>query len=181
MGFITVFMCRAQAENHLSDVGEHRIQLPPVVVTATRAERALQDMPQAGGVIEADTLAIEMAVRTLPDALKYEPGVMLQRTSHGQGSPYIRGFTGYRNLMMVDGIRLNNAVFRDGPNQYWNTVDALALNRIEIVRGPGSMLYGSDAVGGVVQAFSRGEADLRPGATGIGGCITAMPRRKTRT
>ncbi len=153
-----------QAGNDLSDLNYADIRLPPVVVTATRVARLFQDVPYAGSVLEGDALALEMAVRTLPDALKHEPGVMLQRTSHGQGSPYIRGFTGYRNLMLVDGIRLNNAAFRDGPNQYWNTVDALALNRVEIVRGPGSMLYGSDAVGGVVQAFSRGEADLRPGS-----------------
>jgi len=154
----------AEADEPPRETGETRVQLPAVVVTATRDARPLRDIPQAGGLLEAETLALEMAVRTLPDALKHEPGVMLQRTSHGQGSPYIRGFTGYRNVMLIDGIRLNNAVFREGPNQYWNTVDALALNRMEIVRGPGSLLYGSDAVGGVVQAFTRGEADLRPGS-----------------
>jgi|GEM_PF-2289221 len=89
---------------------------------------------------------------------------MVQKTGHGQGFPYIRGFTGYRNLFLIDGFRLNNSVFRDGPNQYWNTVDPLGLHRMELVRGPFSMLYGSDAVGGTVNAIPRGGQDLEPGS-----------------
>lgn len=153
-------VCRGQAKTNQYPAAA--TTLPEMVVTATRGRRALHEAPYAGSVRETGALWLEEAVRTLPDALKTEPGIMLQRTSHGQGSPYIRGFTGYRNLMLVDGIRLNNAVFRDGPNQYWNTVDALSLSRLEIVRGPASVLYGSDAIGGTVQAFTRGEADLPP-------------------
>ena len=136
--------------------------MPAVVVTATRDMRLLKDAPYSTGVLNADTLRIENAVRTVPEALKYEPGIMVQKTAHGQGSPYIRGFTSQRNLFLIDGIRLNNSVFRDGPNQYWNTVDALSLSRLEIARGPFSVLYGSDAVGGTVNAVTRGMRDLRP-------------------
>jgi hemoglobin/transferrin/lactoferrin receptor protein len=52
--------------------------------------------------------------------------------------------------LLIDGVRLNNSVFRDGPNQYWTTVDPLGLERAEVVKGPVSVLYGSDAVGGTV-------------------------------
>ena len=55
---------------------------------------------------------------------------------------------------LVEGIRLNNSVFRDGPNQYWNTVDPYSMGRVEVARGPASVLYGSDAVGGVVNVMS---------------------------
>ena len=83
--------------------------------------------------------------RTVPESLREVSGVMVQKTSHGQGSPYMRGFTGFRTLFLVDGIRLNNSVFRDGPNQYASTVDNLSLAGTELIRGPASVLYGSDA------------------------------------
>lgn len=94
----------------------------------------------------------ERMPRTLPAWLSGVAGVMIQKTANGQGSPFIRGFTGYHTLMLIDGIRLNNSVFRDGPNQYWNTVDANSVDRLEIVKGPGSVLYGSDAIGGTANA-----------------------------
>lgn len=139
--------------------------MPAIVVTATRDARLLKEVPYSTSVLPANTLRMEKSVRTVPEALRYEPGTMIQKTAHGQGSPYIRGFTSQRNLFMIDGIRLNNSVFRDGPNQYWNTVDALGLSRIEVARGPFSMLYGSDAIGGTVNAITRGVQDLRPGSS----------------
>lgn len=126
--------------------------LPEVVVTAMRTETALADVPYMGYVV-GSAAQQETAPRTTPDALAGLPSVMVQKTSYGQGSPYMRGFTGFRTLMLVDGIRLNNSVFRDGPNQYWNTVDPWAVDRYEVVMGPASVLYGSDAVGGAVNAI----------------------------
>lgn len=127
--------------------------LPEVVVTALRTETAPEDVPYSGYVVDRDALQ-ETAPRTTPDALRGLPSVMVQKTAYGQGSPYLRGFTGFRTLMMVDGIRLNNSAFRDGPNQYWNTVDPWAVDRYEVVLGPASVLYGSDAVGGAVNALA---------------------------
>lgn len=92
---------------------------------------------------------------------------MLQRTGNAQTSPYIRGFTGFRTLLLVDGIRLNNSVFRDGPNQYWGTVDPYSVDRTELVRGSGSVLYGPDSIGGTVQALTRSRSGTAgPGADG---------------
>jgi len=136
----------------------------PMVVTATRSAVPLVDAPSAVSLKTSDALRLEYPVRVLTDAFRDEPGVMVQKTGQAQGSPYIRGFTGYRNLFMIDGIRLNNSTFRDGPNQYWNTVDPLGLSRLDIARGTLSMLYGTDAVGGTVNAVPRGIADLRPGS-----------------
>jgi hemoglobin/transferrin/lactoferrin receptor protein len=137
--------------------------IPAMVVTATRDERLTHDTPYATSVLASDVLRIEKAARTLPEALKYEPGTLVQKTAHGQGSPYIRGFTSQRTLLMIDGVRLNNSVFREGPNQYWNTIDTLGLHQLELVRGPFSALYGSDAIGGAVNAITRGARDIRPG------------------
>lgn len=132
-----------------------RFEWNPVVVTATRGERALFDSPSSIETLTAREIE-EAAFRTLPDTLRYVPGVMVQKTGHAQGSPYIRGFTGFRNLLLVDGIRLNNSAFSDGPNQYWSTVDPLSIERLEVVKGPSSVLYGSDAIGGTVQVFTKG-------------------------
>ena len=129
------------------------VLFPTVIVAATGYGTAPFNMPFATSVLSADTLDLRRP-RTLPLALEELPGLMVQKTSSAQGAPYIRGFTGFRTLLLIDGIRLNNSVFREGPNQYWGTVDPLALSRLELVKGPASVLYGSDAVGGTVNAVS---------------------------
>lgn len=92
----------------------------------------------------------ERIPRSAPDALRYEPGVYVQKTAHAQGSPYVRGLTGQQTLLLFDGVRLNNSTFRQGPNQYFFTVDSRTLKRLEVVRGSASTRYGSDAIGGVL-------------------------------
>jgi len=131
------------------------VDLEPFVVTPTRELRRLDEAPSLTSLITATDL-LEEQPRTVPEALDELPGVMVQKTAHGQGSPFIRGFTGFRNLLLIDGIRLNNSVFRDGPNQYWNTIDPYSVDRLEVVKGPGSVLYGSDAIGGTVNVLTTG-------------------------
>lgn len=131
-----------------------------IVVTATATENPVRDLPFTVETLDAVDLIRRQQARTLPEALHRLPGVMVQKTAHGQGSPFIRGFTGFRTLLLVDGIRLNNSVFRDGPNQYWATVDPLGLERLEVVKGPSSAIYGSDAIGGTVNAITRDPAGL---------------------
>lgn len=134
-----------------------------IVVTATRAKKNLFDVPNTTHVLTRSESVDRKQARTLPESLKEIPGVMVQKTSHGQGSPIIRGFTGFRTLFLIDGIRLNNSVFRDGPNQYWNTVDPFSIQRLEIVKGPSSVLYGSDAVGGTINALTNTRLDFGKG------------------
>ena len=93
--------------------------------------------------------------RSLPEALIGVTGVWMQKTNHGGGSPFIRGLTGNQTLLLIDGIRLNNSTYRYGPNQYFNTVDIFSLDRVEVVRGSGSVQYGSDALGGAAQLMSK--------------------------
>jgi hemoglobin/transferrin/lactoferrin receptor protein len=123
-------------------------------VTATAHEADSFDVPYSASVIGPDTLHAGPDARSLPNALTREPGVMLQKTGPGQSSPYIRGFTGFRTLFLVDGIRLNDSTWREGPNQYSSTVDHLSVDHLELVRGPSSVLYGSDAIGGTVNALT---------------------------
>jgi outer membrane cobalamin receptor len=85
--------------------------------------------------------------------LRGVPGAF-QRTTPGQGIPIIRGLKGSQ-VLHLDGMRLNNAFFRDAPNQYLGLVDAYAVERTEIIRGSAPSLYGADAMGGVVQVLTR--------------------------
>jgi len=140
--------------------------IPEVVITATRSANSLSQVPAAVKTLDQKQMA-ERLVRTFPEALRETPGVAIQKTSNGQGSPFIRGFTGFRNLMMIDGIRFNNSTFRDGPNQYWNTIDQQALSRIEVLPSQGSVLYGSDAVGGTVNAFTKDSGYLSEAESGF--------------
>lgn len=128
---------------------------PPVVVSATGYGENPFRMPYSTAVVTAKWLQQRLP-RTMPGALGELPGVMVQKTAHAQGSPYIRGFTGFRTLMLLEGIRLNHSVFREGPNQYWGTVDPFAIERLEVIKGPSSVVHGSDAVGGTVNAVSAG-------------------------
>ncbi|MBI5693609.1 MAG: TonB-dependent receptor [Verrucomicrobia bacterium] len=130
------------------------------VVTATQMSTPVFELPylvSALGRADRD----RTLPRTLPVWIEGQPGIMIQKTANGQQSPYLRGFTGFRTLLLVDGVRLNNSFFREGPNQYATTIDALAVERVEVVKGPASVLYGSDSVGGTIHALSGSLLDSR--------------------
>ncbi len=134
---------------------EEKKPVNTTIVIGRRMEDDIFEVPSTVESLSENFLLRRRAYRTLPEALAEVPGVLVQKTGRGQGSPYLRGFTGFRTLLLVDGIRLNHAAMRSGPNQYWGTVDPLTLDRIEVFKGPASVLYGSDAIGGTVNAISR--------------------------
>ncbi len=110
---------------------------------------SLSEPDRAGSIVTRRDLD-EMLPRSAPDALRNEPGVYVQQTAHAQASPYLRGLTGQQTVMMFDGVRLNNSTFRQGPNQYFFTVDSRSVQQIEVVRGAASTRYGADAMGGAI-------------------------------
>ena len=124
------------------------------MVTGLRTDKLPEEVPYTLDVLDSEFI-YQNTRRTLPEALQFTPGVLVQKTTYGHGSPFIRGFTGRQNLLMVDGVRFNNSLTRGGPVQYWNTVDSYALDRLEVIKGQGSVLYGSDAIGGTVNAVTR--------------------------
>lgn len=142
-----------------------------VVVSAGRAEASSAEVPRSVAVVTADDLRHRFS-RTTPEALLDVPGVLVQKTNHGGGSPYLRGLVGNQVLVLVDGIRLNNSTFRYGPNQYLATVDVGQIERIEVVRGSGSVLFGSDAMGGVINIVTKRPA-LSGGGVTFGGSGSA--------
>ena len=132
----------------------YRRSLAELVVTAQRQATPRFGTPEA--IEKTDFRSIRARqFRTAPEALSATPGLFVQKTNHGGGSPFLRGLTGNQTLLLIDGIRLSNATFRYGPNQYFNTLDVFSLEKMEALRGSGSVQYGSDALGGTIQAFTR--------------------------
>ena len=101
---------------------------------------------------------IEKGARTTPEALMGVSGVFIQKTNHGGGSAFIRGLTGNQTLIVLDGIRLNNAIYRYGPNQYLNTIDMFTIDKIDVLKGFGAVEYGSDALSGVIHIKTKENA-----------------------
>jgi hemoglobin/transferrin/lactoferrin receptor protein len=124
------------------------------VVTASRHPQRRIDAPRSVSIITAAELR-RRNYRTVPEALNDVAGVLVQETNYGGGSPIIRGLVGNQILLLLDGVRLNNAIYRLGPNQYLNLIDIGQVEQIEVVRGNGSVLYGSDALGGVVNIITK--------------------------
>jgi hemoglobin/transferrin/lactoferrin receptor protein len=124
-----------------------------VLVTADRLEQHIFDINSSIAVLSSKEIEIH-SPRSTPEALITTPGVFVQKTNHGGGSPFLRGLTGQQSLILVDGIRLNNSITRSGPNQYFNTVDVRTLKRVEVLKGAGSVEYGSDAIGGTINLIT---------------------------
>ncbi len=93
--------------------------------------------------------------QTSAHVLEQSCKVFVQRSQMGGGSPVIRGLEANKVLLVVDGVRLNNAIYRGEHLQNVITIDSEMLDRIEVVQGPGSLIYGSDALGGVMHFFTR--------------------------
>lgn len=140
-------------QNRNNSVADTAGTLDEVVITATRKSAALISSPFSISVMKRKQLS-ENQYRSTPEALMSTPGVFVQKTNHGGGSAFVRGLTGNQTLILVDGVRLNNSTFRYGPNQYLNTIDHFTVDRIEVVKGSGSVQYGSDAMGGVIQLLT---------------------------
>jgi hemoglobin/transferrin/lactoferrin receptor protein len=133
---------------------EDFLTVPEVTVTAIREPRRVFNVSQDVTVLEKSELE-RRSPTILPDLLRGPEGVYVQQTTPGQATPIIRGLIGSSVLTLVDGMRLNNAFFRPSPTQYLALVDPNIVDRLEIVRGPGSTLYGSDALGGVLNILTH--------------------------
>lgn len=128
---------------------EQPFRLDEVVVAATRWRTAQSDLPQRVSRIDALDVQARQP-QTVADLLGSSGEVFVQKSQLAGGSPMLRGFATNRVLIAVDGIRMNTAIFRNDNVQNIIALDALALQDAEVVFGPGSVSYGSDAIGGVM-------------------------------
>lgn len=124
-------------------------QLGSVVVAATRWKQKTQDVPAKAIAISRNEMRVQNP-QTAADLLGISGKVFIQKSQQGGGSPMIRGFATNRLLYAIDGVRMNTAIFRGGNIQNVISLDPLSMERVELVFGPGSVIYGSDAIGGVM-------------------------------
>lgn len=129
------------------------LQLEEVLVVG-RTDNRSQDLP--GKVESIDAKIFQLTnPQTAADALGQHADVYIQKSQMGGGSPVVRGFEANKVLLVLDGVRMNNAIYRSGHLQSAITVDNAMLERLEVLYGPGSLIYGSDAIGGVVHFRSK--------------------------
>ncbi len=128
-------------------------QLSEVVISVSKWEQDKKDVTQKIVSITSDEIAFSTP-QTSADLLQSSGQVFVQKSQLGGGSPIIRGFSTNRLLLTVDGVRMNNAIFRGGNVQNVISIDPFTVDRTEVILGPGSVVYGSDAVGGVMNFYT---------------------------
>lgn len=134
------------------------IALDQVVVSGTRWQQSQADLPQKIDRISPSEVAFYNS-QTAADLLGISNTVFIQKSQQGGGSPMIRGFSTNRLLYTIDGVRMNTAIFRGGNLQNVISLDPFAMQNTEVLFGPGSVIYGSDAIGGVM-SFETLQAKL---------------------
>jgi hemoglobin/transferrin/lactoferrin receptor protein len=124
-------------------------ELEQVVVSYNKWEQNLNEVPNK--ITKINRLQILRGnPQTSADVLAQSGAVFVQKSQLGGGSPMIRGFATNRVLLVYDGVRMNNAIYRSGNLQNIISIDPLSIETAEVVFGPGSLIYGSDAIGGVM-------------------------------
>lgn len=154
----------------------HSSELSPLVISATRWPESPKRTSRSVSVVDREGLE-RQASRSAGEAVKEEPGVLVQQTTPGNAAVSVRGLMGKDNLVLVDGVRFNNATTANV--QSLSLIDPDSIESIEVLRGPGSVLYGGDALGGVVYVVPRRRRDYSKPA-GLGGAVGAGYRTADR-
>lgn len=133
---------------------EKAIDMDEIVVSASRFEEVAKDVVQQVHVISSKEIAFQ-SQQTSADLLMQSGNVLVQKSQQGGGSPVLRGFEANKVLIVIDGVRMNNAIYRGGHLQNVITLDQAAMEKVEVLLGPGSVIYGSDALGGVMHFYTK--------------------------
>ncbi|MBN1127720.1 MAG: TonB-dependent receptor [Chitinispirillaceae bacterium] len=153
-----------------------------LVVTAARFPQLKKEVPNRVIQVAREDVAFQNP-QTGADLIAGSGGVFVQKSQLGGGSPMLNGFSANRVLLMIDGVRMNNAIYRSGNLQNVISIDPNTVDKVDIIFGPGSIVYGSDAIGGVM-AFSTLRPKLSSGDTtrlsgAVLGRIATADREKT--
>lgn len=129
-------------------------QLDEVVVSVFKNREKTNRIAEQIAVVSSKEIE-KLSPQTSADLLASVPGIKVQKSQFGGGSPVLRGMESNRVLLVVDGVRMNNAIYRKGHLQNSITVAPNLLDRTEVVFGPSSVIYGSDALGGVIHYYTK--------------------------
>lgn len=135
-------------------LSEDSSKLDEIVLSVSKFGQKKRDIPQQVLSVTSDDILFSNP-QTAADLLKSTGQVYIQKSQLGGGSPNIRGFSTNRLLIAVDGVRFNTAIFRSGNVQNVISIDPFSVERTEVIFGPGSVVYGSDAVGGVMNFYTK--------------------------
>ena len=149
-----------------------KLAIDEVVISASKWEQSVYDIPNKITAISTKEVHRENP-QTAADMLSSTGEVFVQKSQFGGGSPKLRGFSANSVLLVVDGVRMNNAIYRSGNLQNVINIDPNALEGAEVVFGPGSVIYGSDALGGVMDFHTK---DLHYGMDSLRISGSAMGR-----
>jgi len=151
---VTTTLDKLKESNLQLTMSENINSINEIVVSASKFEEQRKDVAQKIQVIRSNELQ-NMNQTSTADVMANSGNVMVQKSQLGGGSPIIRGFETNKVLIVVDGIRMNNAIYRGGHLHNIITLDNSIMDRVEIVYGPGSVVYGSDALGGVMSLTTK--------------------------
>lgn len=151
LGYTTLYTSYSELESIGFNIEmiPSNFSIEQVVVSATRWNQSASKVPSKVISISSNSVALQNP-QTAADLLSISGKVFIQKSQQGGGSPMIRGFATNRLLYTVDGVRMNNAIFRGGNLQNVISLDPFAIERTEVLFGPDAVIYGSDAIGGVM-------------------------------
>ena len=134
---------------------EQKVQnLEGVVLSVARSRSKRNKIAEKVNIISSERIK-QSVIQSGADILELSPGVRIQKSQGGGGSPVLRGFEANRVLLVIDGVRMNNAIYRSGHLQNAITIAPHNLERVEVIFGPSSVGYGSDALGGVIHYYTK--------------------------
>ena len=151
-GLLIVFCVPAIAQEKKDSVNISLLN--EIVVSANKLAENKKKIAQQVQVIDNKKIKNTQAANTA-DLLASAGNIFVQKSQMGGGSPVLRGFEANKILLVVDGVRMNNIIYRGGHLQNIITVDNNVLSRVEVLFGPSSTMYGSDALGGVVSLYTQ--------------------------
>ncbi|MBK9016728.1 MAG: TonB-dependent receptor plug domain-containing protein [Saprospiraceae bacterium] len=130
------------------------VNLEEIVISGNKIVEKKSDIPHQIDLVLQPQIS-KLSPQTTADALANSGSVFVQKSQQGGGSPVLRGFEANRILLVVDGVRMNNAIYRAGHLQNSISTDPNMMERIEVLQGAGSVVYGTDAIGGVISFFTK--------------------------